>query len=373
MKHIKWIVGALTLAIVPVLAWAGLAHAQHFGTTTDENQIVHSSLYSSGKDIDIKGTIQGDVYCMGQTVTIDAKVEGDVLCAAQSITLNGKVDGNIRLAGQSVSVNATVGRSATVAAMTFSLDAGATVGRDLTATGDTLNIKGKVGRDVVASGNLTTLNGEIARNAKINSQSVQLKSDARVRGGLYYSSPADAEIAKGATIAGTTSHETAKKGGNKNWAKGFNMFVFVFSLVGLTLVAMTIVLFFPRFAAKTSGIIKKNFGKTLLVGVAASFLLPAVCVGLLFTMVGIPLAICVVVAGLFAGMLSGPIVGLYVGRLIIKDEKNMVLAVFIGSLITITAYFIPILGILIAVVAFWLGFGAQLLALREYTGKPARD
>jgi cytoskeletal protein CcmA (bactofilin family) len=373
MKHIKWMVGALTLAIIPVLAWAGLAHAQHFSTTTDEKQVIHSSLYSSGKDIDIKGTIEGDVYCMGQTVTIDANVQGDIICAGQNITVNGKVDGDVRLAGQSVSVNAAITRSATVAAMTFSLDAGATVGRDVTATGDTLNIKGKIGRDVVASGNATTLNGVVARNAKLTSQKVQLKSDAKVQGGLYYSSPVNADIAKGATVTGVTTHEAAKKGTNKNWAKNFNAFVFIFALAGLTLVAMTIVLFFPRFAVKTSGIITKSFGKALLVGVAASFLLPAICVGLLFTMIGIPLAVFVVMAALFAGMLSGPIVGLYVGRLIIKDEKNLVLAVFIGSLITITAYFIPVLGILVAVVAFWLGLGAQLLALREYTGKPARD
>jgi cytoskeletal protein CcmA (bactofilin family) len=369
MKHLKWIVGLVALAVLPALAWAGMANAQQFRSNVDEGQTIHSSLYSSGKDIEIKGTVDGDVYCFGQTVTIDATVHGDVLCAAQDITINGKVDGNIRAAGQVVSVNAHVGHSATVAAMTFSLDADASVGQDLTATGDALNIKGFVGRDVVASGNTAIFNGIVGRNVRVSAQKVQLKTSAIIKGNLDYTSASKVEMNGLAAVKGTTTHATEQKRGGSNWLKDFSFMLYIFAVIGLTLVAIVLALFFPRFFTQTSDHIKNSFGKTLLVGLAASLLLPAICIGLLFSLAGIPLAAFIVLAGVFAGALSGPITGFYVGRLVLRNNKNAVLTALVGSAITVTVYFIPILGVLAIFVAFWLGFGALLLSLKQYTGQ----
>ena len=99
MKKITWIIGLALLAIVPVMAWTSVANAQRFASNVEEGQKVHSSLYSSGKTIDIRGEIFGDVFCAGQTVNIDAIVQADILCAGVDVRISGKVDGDIRVAG----------------------------------------------------------------------------------------------------------------------------------------------------------------------------------------------------------------------------------------------------------------------------------
>jgi cytoskeletal protein CcmA (bactofilin family) len=371
MKHLKWAVGVFLLAIVPVLAWANIASAQTFRSTVDEGQTVNSSLYSAGKNIDINGTINGDVFCAGQTITIDATVKGDVICAGQDVTVNGTVEGDIRLAGQTVSVGAKVGRSATVAAMSFSLDADAKVGQDLTATGDTLNIKGAVQRDAVASGTSVTFNGPVGRNVKTDATKVRLKSDAAIAGNLAYTSHNKIERDSGAKVAGDTKQikpsETKNNGGIFNkYSLGFYLFI----LFGLGLIAIVLALMFPRFMRRTSGQIKASFAKTLIVGVAASFLVPMISIGLALSIIGIPLVFFLLIAWLFGALLSGPIAAYYVGQMVLRRRAHPVAIAALGTLILVTAYYLPIAGVLVMMLAYWLGFGALLLSMQPHV-RPA--
>jgi cytoskeletal protein CcmA (bactofilin family) len=373
MKRLKWAIGLLLLAAVPTLAWAGVANAQRFSATVDKDQTVNSSLYSAGKIIDINGTINGDVFCAGQTITIDADVRGDIICAGQDVTISGKVDGDIRVAGQLVAIDADVSRSITVAAMTFSLDAGAKVGRDLTATGDNLNIKGAVGRDVVAGGSVMTLNGKVGRNVRANGANLKLRNDAAIAGNLVYTSDNKADIASGASIAGETTR-TAREA-SQNTGPSFDVGFYLFALAGLLLIGLSLAYFFPQFMHQTSGHIKSSFGKALLVGVLASVTAPLITLLLLVTIVGIPLSLLLLLGLFLGGALSGPIAGYYVGRLVLRNQKSPLLIMLVGGAITITACFLPWIGFLVVIFAYWLGFGALLLALKQHLKpgfKPAK-
>lgn len=374
MKHLKWVGGVLLLAIVPVLAWANIASAQKFSNTVDEGQTVNSSIYSAGKNIDINGTINGDVFCAGQTVTIDATVHGDVICAGQDVTVSGKVDGNIRLAGQTVSVNANVARSATVAAMTFSLDADAKIGQDLTATGDTLNIKGFVGRDVVASGSSTTLNGIVGRNVKSEGNKLRLKDHAAIGGDLNYTSYNKVDRDKGSKVEGKVAQTKPNKSDNRGgifnkYSLGFYLFI----LFGLGLITLALAFFFPQFLRRSSNHIKNDFTKTLIVGLAASFLVPMISIGLVLTVVGIPLVFFILLAWLFGALLSGPIAAYYVGQMVLRGRNNPLAIAALGTLILVTAYYLPIAGVLVLMLAYWLGFGALLLSIKPHVRPPVED
>jgi cytoskeletal protein CcmA (bactofilin family) len=363
MKQLKWAVGLLLLAIVPVLAFANLASAQKFSSTVDKGQTVNSTLYSTGKDVEINGTINGDVFCAGQTVRVDATVHGDVICAGQDVTISGKIDGNVRVAGQTVSMDASVGRSATVAAMTFSLDAPAKVGQDLTATGSSLNIKGMVTRDVVASGNEVILNGPIGRNAKVSSASVHLRDSAVVAGNLEYTSSNKLAQDKGATVKGSTKQVTPtqhKRGYH------FNVLFYLFALSSLLLISLVLAYCFPNVLRKNAKHLSANFTKSLLVGLIASFLFPAIALGLCLTLVGMPLAVVMLLGWLLLVALSGPIVAYYVGERILKKRDNLYGVVALGSLVLVTAYFVPLIGILVLMLAYWLGTGALLLSIKEH-------
>jgi len=373
VKKLKWVIGVMLLAIVPMLAWAQLANAQRFTDTVDKGETVNSSVYSTGKNIDISGRINGDIYCAGQTVTINADVHGDVICAGQDVTVNGTVDGNIRIAGQTVSVGAVVSRSATIAGMTVSLDAEARIGSDVTITGDTLNLKGEVLRDAVATGNSVIFNGIVGRDVKVSSASVRLKDKAAIAGDLHYTSNKKITKDNGAKVKGDTVQTVPSKKNNKGIFSPYSLGFYLFMICGLGLITLGLALTFPRFLRRSSDRIKNEFTKTLVVGLVASFLVPMVSVGLVLTVVGIPLVMCLMIAWLFGALLSGPIAAFYVGRLILRNRRNAALIATVGSVVLVTAYYLPVAGVLVLMLAYWLGFGALLLGLRDHMGDTSTE
>ena len=364
MKRLKMMVAVLALAIVPVLGWTSIAHAQKFTNNVDEGHTINSSLYSAGKTIDINGTVNGDIFCTGQKVTIDATVNGDVICAGQDVTISGKVNGNIRVAGQMVSIDADIARSVTVAAMSFSLDANAKVGQDLTASGSALNIKGAVTRDAVVNGTDIIFNGKIGRNVKTSGSSVHLKNSAAIAGNLEYTSSSKPKIDNGAKVAGKTTEVKSTKGRGSALNR-FNFVTYVFMLVGLLAIALSLVYLFPKFLIKQTNRINESFGRVLFTGVIASFVIPVICLGLALSLVGVPLVIFILVAWIMGVLLSGPIVAYYVGQKILSRQKNPYMFVFVGTLILVTAYYLPLAGILAMMMAYWLGFGTLIMSLQD--------
>jgi hypothetical protein len=367
MKHIKMVIGGLLLAVVPVFALVSVAHAQRFARTIEENQKVYSSVYSSGKSIDIKGEIFGDVFCAGQTVRIDATVHGDVLCAGQDVTIAGKIDGNIRVGGQTVAINADVSRNVSVAASSFSLDAGAKVGQDLTAAGG-LNIKGEVGRDAVISGGPIVLNGKVGRNVAAKSDSTTLKGDAHIVGTLNYTGSKPQQD-KGAKVDGKVTQIAAPQ---KKQTSFFNPVYYMIVLIGLVLISTLLAALFPKYLQRTSDTIKQKPTRTLLVGGVVSLLAPAAAFAFALTIVGIPATIFLLLAFLFAAALSGPITGYLIGRIVLKKSDKPLSIAIVGGAILVTMYFIPLLGIFIVMAAFWFGFGALVTDLYAHSSYAAK-
>jgi cytoskeletal protein CcmA (bactofilin family) len=364
LKRLKWVIAMLVLVAVPVFGWVSIANAQKFSNTIEEGRTVNSSLYSSGKTIDIKGTINGDVYCAGQNIRIEAVVKGDVICGGQDITIDGVVEGSVRAGGQFVTIKGTVARSVSVASMNFSLDAGAKVGQDLTVVGDNSNIKGMVGRDVTVSGNTLAFNGPVGRNVHATGTNVQLKGSARVAGDFNYTSDREVNKAKDAVVGGDVSQVKANK--NVQSSPRFSLGLYLFLLFGLLIIYLVIAYFFPQFLRRTSDKIKVGYLKTFLVGLAASFLLPMLSLGLIISIVGIPLVAFLLLGWLFASTLAFPIAAFFVGRLIFREKrKNPLLIMLVGGAILTTTYFFWVIGPFFIMLSYWLGLGALLLTLRD--------
>ncbi len=369
MKVAKRVFGVLLLAAVPLLAWAGLTHAQRFTNSVDKGEVVNSSLYSTGKNVDIKGEVFGDVFCAGQNVRIDAVVHGDVLCAGMDVTVAGTVDGDIRAAGRNVSIAAKVGKSATLAGSDVSIDADATIGQDLTVGGSTANVKGVVGRDISAGSSQLTLNGKVGRNVRATGSSISLKSGADILGNFSYTSDKEAHEDPDAIVSGETKHTTPERKRGYN----FDVRAYLFLVGSMVLAAVALAAIFPQFLQRTSGRIKKGFFKALAVGILGGLAIPAAMVGLAFLFVGIPLAIMLLVAALLATMLSAPIAAYYVGRLVLKGNMQPMVVGALGALVLTTAYFVPWVGFVFVLLGFWLGLGALLLELKAFVGRSNAD
>ncbi|HTE22750.1 MAG TPA: polymer-forming cytoskeletal protein [Candidatus Limnocylindria bacterium] len=376
MKKSK-LVGALLLFLVPLMAWVGLARAQVIrsgdNTTVAANEVIDSSLYAFGKTIDIAGEVKGDVICGGQNVSISGRVSGDVICAGQTVRISGRVAGDVRAAGQTVAVGGEVKGNLSVTAQSFSLEGSGKVGGDAAAAGDDIVLNGTVGRDAAVAGATATLANRVGRNVKASGDRLTLSDQASVGGELSYTSKNEAAIASGAKIAGRTTRYEPEPENRANYGKvfSFGFGMGLYAVLSLLIVALALVLLFPHAFDGVTGLALNDPLKSFLVGLVASFAVPVFIVGLMVSVVGIPLALLTLLGWLLVLFLAGPFFAYFVGRLVWREQKHAVLIMLVGSLLVLVAYLIPVLGAVTFLAAIWLGTGMILRALFHRTPKPA--
>ncbi|HEX5797589.1 MAG TPA: hypothetical protein VFX86_04335 [Candidatus Saccharimonadales bacterium] len=365
------LMGIFLLLFLPLLALVGIASAQTFRTgntaTVGKGEVIDSTLWASGQNVNIAGEVNGDVFCAGQTVSISGTVHGDVICAAQTISVSGTVAGDIRAAAQTVTVSSGIEGNLTVAGQTVTLESRSKVS-DASIASQDANVSGIITRDLALAAHSATVSGNVGRNIKANVENLTLTGSAQIGGSINYTSANEAQIAEGAKVAGeTTRSEPARP--DKGSDFGFKFF----GSLALLLTALILALLFPRMFHKVTDQAVASWGKTLLVGFMSSIIAPVLIIVALITVFGIPLAILATIAWLLVLALSGVFAAYYLGRLAWRSQNNAVVTMGVGAIILLLVRFIPVVGFIVSIFAMWFGIGMILLALRERTPKPSYD
>jgi hypothetical protein len=366
MRHIKIITLSLSLVMLSVLAFVGVANAQSFKTgdtiTVPANETINSMLFASGNNIDIAGIVNGDVYCAGQTVTISGTVNGDVFCAGQTISISGKVDGSVRLAGQDVTLAGAIGSSATVGAQNLTVSNNSVIGRDLLGGSQNITLNGQVMRDVVSgSGNLV-INGKVGRNVKGGVETLSVGSTGLIAGNVEYIGNNDPNVSVGGKITGQVTRTTPKKQTNTSYLAPltFTITWFVYSFMAMIALALVLAGLFPHIFEESSARALKVPGKTALVGLIGAIVVPAVIVMLLITAIGIPVAILTLLVWFIIMIISGPFASYTLGRVVLHDSKRPIWIMLSGASILAVTCFIPIIGFFTMLAAYLFGTGMIL-------------
>ncbi|MCC9196948.1 hypothetical protein LOC61_08755 [Arthrobacter sp. zg-Y820] len=308
--------------------------------------------FYNGITVDVRDEVSGDVYVSAQQITISGNVTGDVIAAGQTIDITGNVDGNVRLAGQDVTISGEISRSGTIFASTVDLTESGSFGDDLVGAAGDVDIAGAVGRDVqVGVGDLTI--------------------EGTVGGNLTYSSNDDARIADGAVsgtverIAPPDSDEPTQGERFVGWLLGL-----LYALVALSLITLLAGWLFPRLLHNVTDRLMPNPLKALLVGFVASIVVPFAIVLLLFTFVGAPLALAILLVWITLTLATFVFSSYYIGRLLFRGRQRPLVKALVGGAILIVALHIPWLNIAVWLGMVFLGLGAQLLVI--YDRRPWR-
>lgn len=358
--------------VVLGLSWTAVAHAQSNVRTGDdvtvsEGQVIDQTLFAYGRTIDIAGTVNGDIFCAGQNVTITGTVAGDVVCAGQTVHVAGNVGGNIRVAGQNVTIAGMTARSLTAAGQSVALDAAGHVKGDAEIGGQSVTLNGTIDRDLAAAATTLTISGAVARNVNATATDLTLGGNTLIGGNLTYVSRHNLTRVAGAQVRGKISRQNPPASRNAGvrvggLIGGFTGAVYMF--VAFLLIALVLILLFPGFIHAATEVGFTSPWKTLLVGFLASFLVPALLVALMFTLIGIPLAILALLVWIVLVGVSVPFAGYYLGSLLIsKSTTNPIWVMLLGSAIILILFLIPIVGFLTWLVAMWLGLGIILLQI----------
>lgn len=387
MRRTRILLVVLTMAFIG-LAWTAAAQAEgSFRTgndvTVSEGQALDSSLFASGHTIDIAGSVDGDVFCVGQDVNITGNVTGDVICAGQTVHVSGTVGGNIRVVGQTVTVGGATARSLSAAGQNVTLDSAGTVRGDTSLAGQNVTLNGAVARDLAAGGNSVMINGTVGRDVTATVADLTLGSSAHIGGNLVYISHNDVSRAGGAVVAGTTTRTEPAAGqgmGDRFSTLLGGSFLFaLYMFVAFLVVALALVLLLPQLVHDAAEAAVRSPWKALLVGVLSSFVVPAIIGALMFTLIGIPVAILLLLAWIVIVCVAVPFTAYYLGLLLLgKNPASPIWTMLLGMAIILVLYLIPIVGFIMWLAATWFGLGIILLQFPRlprphYTPRPAKS
>lgn len=376
MKYFKIIALSFSLVLISLLAFVGVANAQSFRTgdniTVSSGETVNAMLLSAGRNIDIAGTVNGDVYCAGSNITISGSVTGDVICAGQNVTISGRVDGDVRLAGQTVTVSGTVTGSASIATQTLTIGNNGSVGRDLFAGTQTAALNGKVGRDATIAANDLAVNGVVERDVRGEINSVNIGSSGKIGGNLDYTGQNDPNISQNGVVTGkVTRHAPREQGVNQNSVARAAVTFLIYMVLAMLLMGLVAVWLIPGVVEESSEYAIQKPGVTLLVGAAASFLVPIIIFMLFVSVVGIPLAIIFGLLWVVIVMLSGTFAAYLLARSLLRNLKSPVSTILIGVLLLTLLYIIPIVNFFAVIFAYLFGTGMILTQSRKLYYRPA--
>jgi len=364
-SKIKYLISFVAVFVLAVVALSGSAQAQESRTGTNviiaKDQLVDSSLTTSGNTIDIQGNVDGDVFCTGGKVTISGRVNGSVYCAVQSMTVSGRIDGDIISFAQDFNLSGSVDGSITLLAQNITFDSTARVRRDVMLVGSNVTTGGIISRDANINASNATIDGIIGRNLSGNFSTLQLASLADVRGKIDYASPNYLTRESRSKTQGTiTKTATTNTGSGSSATSGFVALIvgFLLFVVSLLIVSLLTILLFPRFYITTEKQLSDHFGKSLLLGGLNLLVAPLLCLLLIVTIIGAPLGGLILTAWVMSLMLSGPIAAYYVGAKLTKHKYKPFRTMLVGSVVVLGLYGVPIINIFVALAVALFGSGA---------------
>lgn len=360
------------LLLIGLFVFIPLSASQAASTKTGnviyvaEDEIVGGNLYATGQSIVIDGTIGGDLIVLAQTITVNGRVEGDIIAAGQNIIINGEVGGNIRIAGDSLNINGAVSRNVNVFGSKIILGPNSRVGWDAYIAGANLEMRGTIEGGLNGQISQAIINGKIGKNLDLrlsngdDKQELIINPGAIINGDVSYASKNPAQISNQAAVAGSILQKNIEKSENNNWltwawSKLFAMF---------SALAVGLFLIFIGRDVTSNILVQLNESplKMFLPGLLLLFVIPPIAIILIFTLIGIPLALMLGAWWISSAYIAQIYTALFIGQVIIKkvsrlEKVSPVLALGLGVFVCWLLFAAPYIGWLMSLAASCFGLG----------------
>lgn len=343
-----------------------------------KNRTVNHNYFATGNNVDIEGTVNGDIYAAGGNVLVDGTVNGDVIAGGGQVTIRGIVQ-NVRVAGGQVIIEGKIHGNITALGGNISTTDGSSISGSLVGAGGQFSLLGPIGKTISLSAGQVTLGNTVGSDVWVGTQNLTLTPQAKIAGGLSYTSPQNATIANGATISGKVNHSYPSAANERQGEHvGPRIFAALAGLrIGLTIVSFLINLivglllisFVPLYTNRVVEHITRHPWQALLIGIITWILLPIVFGILLITLIGIPFAVFVVIVVVILSYIGKIIVSLLIGKWVVGQfdrRGSLVLSLLVGLIVVEIIGFIPVFGWLFDIVIAAIGLGATVYMERIY-------
>lgn len=331
------------------------------------DKVIDSNYYAAGNTIEIYGTVNGDLFLAGENITIDSEnINGDVFVAGNTITIKGKINGSVRVAGQQINILGTVRDNVLSFGQNLKFDPESTVDGHLTFWGRSLSLRGQINGRVEGGMDILSLSGVVGKDVDIyinsdGKENLKIEDEAFINGALHYKAWEEISINPNAVIKGGPFFEQMDKQIKKPW-QTHNLKGLIFKFFGMLVVGMVLLYLWRKIFSKAYDKAYHKTVNTFFRGLLFLILVPIICLLLLITIIGIPLAgllflswlILLYLAKVVAAWLTGQFIK---NRFFDKKKISDINILAIGIFVYIVLGQIPLLGMIYALIIFTIALG----------------
>ena len=344
--------------------------AQEAGEAVRIQGALTQDVYAAGGTVDVLATVEGDVVVAGGRVSVGERVSGDVMAAGGTVTVRADVGDDVRVAGGDVTLSGSVGDDAIAAGGNVTLTPDARVSGRAWFSGGRVDVGGEVGSELKAAGGQIVLSGRVKGNAVLRGRAIRIQDSAIIDGDLVYHSRHEAEIASGAQIRGTITHEPVERRvGTAAAAVAGGVIVMLLSLI---VTGGALLLMFPHFIETALTTVRAEPWKSLGLGLAVFAATPVVISVLFVTVIGwLPALVigALYLILLLVGFLTGVF---YAGNLGLGwrgggevTRRRRLWSFVVALLVVMLLGLVPVLGQLLLSALMLLGVGALTLGMNR--------
>jgi len=357
----------------------------------EEDYTYQGTFFRINEDLRIDNDVNGDVIVMAKNLTINGNISGDVIAAvAETLKINGTVLGDVRIVAKNIVFNSEIGKNVNAIAMNAELGESALVGGDILIACRQLKNEGIIEggiKGIIEDVQLANLIGGDVDIDLGDKGELNIAPHTVIQGNLFYSAPQEAVIDGTVVVQGETKYKTVEKKFVK--VSKINVFSKMVSLFGMLVVGMVIIAIFKKRINEPIEEIKKHPVKSLLWGIVYLIFIPIIAFLLMFTIIGLPIALIILAVYSILLYVSQVFCGIVIGNLVrrnggispkqspeehkeqssksgkVEKEGISFWQMAVGIFIFIFIVSIPVIGPSLKLLAILLGMGAIISYFRN--------
>jgi cytoskeletal protein CcmA (bactofilin family) len=349
-----------------------LSFSVHTQTTEAGKTLVERDLggdhSAAGCPVRVDKPVQGDVFLAGCSIDVEGAVDGDALVAGGTVRLGAPIGQSLYAAGGQLFVNANVARNARIAGGQVALGSRSQVAGNVVVAGGNVRIEGAVKGYVRAAGGRVLINGPVDGDVVATAGKVELGPNARIGGQLRYASREEIKRDAAAHVQGGVQRMQVPDQAERSVGRRGG---WVWS-IGLMLIAAALVGAFPGFYARVAETLRARGWMSLLLGFVALVCIPVAALIMMFTLIGVPLALLAIALYLALLLVGYVSTGIGLGAWVLARLKadraeakwRRIGAAVLGVLAISLLGRLPYAGGFVVFAALLIGLGAVRLQVR---------
>lgn len=251
--------------------------------------------YVAGEEVRIEAEVTDDIFAAGYEVVFDGATGEDLIAAGRRVTFRRTTAQDVIVAGADVDFAGEITDDLVGAGRRVHLRHDSVIGDDARLAAGDLDIEGRIGGDLDAVAELITLSGEVAGDVDLLARRIVLAPGARIGGKLTYRSRSEADIAADAVVAGGVERleiedfDELEKVRRRGPLVGLG--AWLVGVLALIVLGAGLHLALPNLLTGAVAAMNRNPWSTLGVGFALFVVTPVAAMFLVFTVIGLPLAL----------------------------------------------------------------------------------